>query len=198
MKQVMFLAAISLYSAAAVAAVYVEDFEHTYHNFESGFDGAWWSSFTNPDGMFEHYTRGGSLITFPNFMIDDFDTISLPPEGNGFMLWYGTDTITFHLQPGQSVESLSLDFLIFSLDDPQVIKITVTGTESSHSWEFDSMLPYQWRTIDTSGIEFGEITQLELRSENHLIVDNIAINVIPEPCTILLLGIGGLLLRKKK
>lgn len=199
MKLIPFLVVISLCTSAVAAAIYVEDFEHATDNFHWGLDerGKYWCSFTNPDGMFEHSIRCNStMVRTPNFSIDDFDSISLPPEGNALMLWYGTDRITFRLQPDQSIASLSLDFLIFALNTPQLIKITVTGTEYSHSWIFNSQFPYQWRTIDTSGTDFGEITQLELRTDNHLIVDNIAIHVVPEPCTVFLFGIGGLLARK--
>ena len=55
----------------------------------------------------------------------------------------------------------------------------------------------QWQTADTTGQDLGQITMVKLLAYEGAF-DNLTINVVPEPFSLVLLGIGGLILAHRR
>ena len=168
----------SVLSSPAGAAVYVEDFEY---------DKPDQNDFTN--GVFHHNIMPMPPLNSPFWDINDFGS---PPSGNALDLWPAVDEVTFDLNPGEYVTDVSIEFC----DYANSTIFEVTGTLDTYMVEIfwnDGI----WESADTSGQNLGQITMVRLISEEGLF-DNLTINVVPEPATFLLFGLGAAFLRKKR
>lgn len=163
-------------SSPAVALMYVEDFEY---------DKPDQNDFTN--GVFNHNIMPMPPLNSPFWDISDFGS---PPSGNALDLWPAADEVTFNLSLGEYVDYVSIDFIDWLGDTT----FEVFGTLDTYSV---SILPGGWTSADTSGQNLGQITMVKLSSYEGAF-DNLTINVVPEPATFLLFGLGAAFLRKKR
>lgn len=179
----LFLALIIglILTAPAMAVQHVEDFEYETPGS---------NSFTN--GVFQHNIlppTGGQ----PGSEHWEISDVGLPPSGNALDLWPAIDEITFNLDPGEYVDYAAVD----SVDWGGNTTFEVIGTLDTYLVSIISGSWNDWVSVDTTGQNLGEITMVKLIS-NEGAFDNLTINVVPEPATLLLLGLGSLGLTRKQ
>ncbi len=161
-------------SSSAPAAVYVEDFEDDSNPSQPGL----------ASSIFNH-----NLLPVDGWGL--LDDVGPPyPTGYALYLWPAIDEITFDLGPGEYVDYAAIDFQ----DWLGATTFEVIGTLGSFSVESSSMA---WQTVDTTGQNLGQIMMVRLTS-NEGGFDNLTINVVPEPATLLLFALGGLALLRKR
>jgi len=163
-------------SSPALSVLYVEDFEDDSNPSLPGF----------ASEIFQH-----NIVPIPGvgYAVWEISDIVSPPSGNALNLWPALDEITFDLGPGEYVDYASIDFA----DWGGGTTFRVIGTLGTYS----AFAPMQgWGSANTDEPIFGQITMIKLSSFEGGF-DNLTINVVPEPATLLLLGLGAALLRKR-
>lgn len=166
-------------SSSALAVIHVDDFEYP----KPGQD-----NFVN--GVFQY-----NIVPMPGLGYTAWDITDLGPphSGNALALWPAIAEVTFALNPGEYVDYAAIDFSDFA--NGTIFEVTGTLGISTVEIFWNGGV---WESADTSGVNLGEITMIRLMSYEGLF-DNLTINVVPEPATILLFGLGGsFLLRKRR
>lgn len=147
---------------------------------------------TFDNGVFHHEIEGVGGGT-GSWNIEHSGQISPGVNNIALALYPAQDTITFNLGPGEYVEYVSVDFI----DLGGGSNVTITDSDGLF---IQSTLPVQNLTkysINTAGSSLGRITSIVLSSYEGMF-DNVAIHVVPEPATMLLVGLGGMMLRRRK
>jgi len=167
-------------SSPASAIQYIEDFEY---------DKPDQNDFIN--GLFQHSIKSKTPLNRPYWDITDI-VIPSPPSGNFLLLAPAVDEITFALDPGEYVDFVSIEFCDYA--NSTIFEVTGTlGRYTSEIFWNDGI----WESTDTSGQPLGQITMVRLISSEGGF-DNLTINVVPEPASLLLFGLGAAFLRKRR
>ncbi len=164
-------------SSPALSVEYVEDFEDDSNPGQPGF----------ASEVFQH-----SIVPIPgsDHAVWDIGDWGSPPGGNALCLWPALDEITFDLGPGEYVDYAAIEFI----DWGGATTFEVVGTLDTFSVQ---PLSTGWQPADTGGENLGQITMIKLYSYEGGF-DNLTINVVPEPTTLFLLGLGAIVLRKRR
>jgi len=175
------LLAILTLCQPAWALVYVEDFEDDFNPGQAGF----------ASSIFDHDVEPMLGARDPDW---GFSLISSNPTNYCLYLSFMEDEITFSLDPDQYIESASIS--LNGMNGPATF--IATGTEETFS-ATASVHHGGWITADTSTspVDIGAITAITLQGLNGQF-DDLMINVVPEPATVLLFGLGALALRRRR
>jgi hypothetical protein len=167
-------------SSHASAVQYVEDFEY---------EKPAQNDFTN--GIFQHSIELKPPLDYLFWDITD-DSVPPPPDCNFLLLAPAIDEITFALDPGEYVDYASIEFCDYANSTIFEVTGTLGRYTSEIFWNGGT-----WESADTCGQPLGQITMIRLISSEGGF-DNLTINVVPEPSTLLLLSLGAAFLRKRR
>jgi hypothetical protein len=135
------------------------------------------------EGVFQHNIVPIPTANHVGWDIDDWPT----HDGNSLDLYPAIDEVTFLLGPGEYVEYASVDLVNGGGSN----SFEAIGTQGSYMVQDTPFL--QWQTADTTGENLGQIIMVKLLAYEGAF-DNLTINVVPEPFSLGLMGIGGLIL----
>jgi hypothetical protein len=185
---------ISSTSSSAVAELYVEDFEYEKPGR---------NDFTN--GVFQHNILPIPPLNLPVWDISNFG--SPPADSNALDLWPAIDEITFDLGPGEYIDYVSLDVISWAADTTVEVYHDVyfnNGSSTQGELEIQCMPDHGWNSEDTGFLRdiYLDCDRIEIYkvilSSSEGGFDNLTINVVPEPATLLLFGLGAAFLRKRR
>jgi len=179
-------------SSPAVAEIYLEDF-----NYEKPDQ----NDFTN--GVFNHSIEELPPLDIPLWDISDEWS---PPDGTALNLWPAVDEITFNLDPGEYIDYVSVDVISWADDTTVKVYYDVYFNGGSTQGETIAEIPSGWDWGYPLEFDPGDFFYGEDRIEIYEVIlsssqagfDNLTINVVPEPATLLLFGIGAAFLQKRR
>ena len=181
-KLLLIFSLVAIVSVQASALIITEDFNgYTSKPLTSEFD----------NGIFHH----NIIETNPpgsNWDISTFNSSGTPFADNALNLLFVQDIVTFDLASGQHIDFASVKAINWG---PTIIIFDpVNGTDHTVS----ITTPSGWFTYDTSGLGLGSLQSITLYSYDGAF-DDLEVNVVPEPISILLVGAGSVLvLRRRK
>jgi len=181
-----------LLSSLAGAEIYVENFNYAKPD---------QNDFIN--GLFHHSIEELPPMDLPIWDISDEWS---PPDGTALNLRPALDEITFDLEPGEYIDHFSIDIISWTTDTNCVAYYDIYFDDFTTQGEtiIQCMPGHGWLSADPGNIRdvyFGcdriEIYKVILSSSEGG-YDNLTINVVPEPATLLLFGLGATFLRKRR
>lgn len=146
------------------------------------------------DGILQHSIRDGfwQPATIDLWDINTFYTAGDDFSTNALVLTEAQDYITFTLGPGEYIDSVSVEFI----NDTAPSSIIIVGENGEYNNDFTTLRSKI--LVDTTGMGLGHIESIVLYGADSAF-DNLIVNhVVPEPITISLLSLGGIMLRKWK
>ena len=111
---------------------------------------------------------------------------------NALDLFPAQDIVTFNLTPSQYIDFASVKVMNWGNLSLIIFK-DVDGISHTDVITVQN----QWFTYDTSALGLGNLQSITLFSYNGAF-DDLEVNVVPEPVSILLIGAGGLMARRRK
>lgn len=173
----LIVASVSIASGFALGTPITEDFQQDGNPAVPGFD-----------PVFNH------LITLDEFgrnegVNSSFSTSRAVSPDHSLFIGSGTDYVTFNLEPGQFVDYAEV-WLTSNQNDPPAY-FHVIGTEGELLIDVPGSFTSPLTRVDTASAHVGEIVEIRLTGfEGYF--DDLTINVVPEPGTILLFVLAGL------
>jgi len=147
------------------------------------------SEFDN--GIFHHSINQNNPPN-PAWDISTYNPNGPPFADNALDLWPAQDIVTFNLTLGQYVDFASVKVINWG----NLSMIIFEDVDATKHQEFITVQD-QWLTYDTLALGLGHLQSITLFSYNGAF-DDLQVNVVPEPITILLIGAGGLMIRRRK
>ncbi|MCK5566104.1 MAG: PEP-CTERM sorting domain-containing protein [Planctomycetes bacterium] len=180
-KLLLIFSLIVFVSVQASALIITEDFENVTTA----------STTFTTDGVINH-----SIIEYPGLSLswDVSTSNSSGPafDNNALDLWAAQDIISFTLADGHYIDYASIDYMDWG-----------SGTWAQIVGDSGNVISLPpafgvWRTLEASSDDIGPIHTINLASTEGAF-DNLTVNiVVPEPITLSLLGLGSIILRRRK
>lgn len=198
-KQIILSAVIiGIVSQASVAMV---DFENLYPalnknsttTIPNNYAGFTWSSHFCLMTR-EYATTGTTGVGYKNGMLGNVVAYTAGAAGTNTVEMSSNNTFDFIGADITSAWKMNQDVLVQGYYNQQLIYETTIITSSNRAYWFD----FNFKGINRLRIVPGN-NGTDIYSDyrgNHLAIDNIT--TVPEPATLLLLGVGGMMLRKRK
>ena len=186
-KLLLIFSLVTIISVQASALIITEDFENVTTA----------STTFTTDGILQHTIYDGSMQPATN---DLWDISTYNPNGpsfadNALNLWLAQDVVTFNLAPGLYVDFASVKVINWgSFGNLSMIIFKDVNGEIHQDF---ITVQDQWLTYDTSALGLGNLQSITLYSQEGAF-DDLEVNVVPEPMTLSLLGLGSVILRRRK
>ncbi len=188
-KLLLIFSLVTIVSVQASALTITEDFDSTTTA----------STTFTTDGILQHtiYNGSGQPATNDLWDINLFSTTGDSFAANALVFTDAQgvvgvqDYITFILGPGEHVESFSVEYINNTMPSAIIVE-DENGPDQQDFYNLRSKT-----TFDTTGMGYGDIQSITLFGYDAAF-DNLIVNVVPEPITLSLLGLGGVMLRRRK
>lgn len=124
-----------------------------------------------------------------------FTTSRFVSPGHSLFIGSGTDYITFNLDPGEYVDYAEVWLTSFQSNPPAYFH--AIGTQGELIIEVQGTFSSPLERVDTAAANLGEIVEIRLTGfEGYF--DNLGINVVPEPGTVFLFMVAGLVMAARR